>query len=130
MSLPLPFAHCQTHYLISLAALHSDRSLSELKANLQRHTASENCDEKAKSNDVNFEIWSKMPLLVGCNRLKAQRILLMIHHTVAFYASTTGKPTLYMYMAYSHTYIHLDIFAYKNHFSAILKMQCYGLRDL
>lgn len=50
LSLPLHFAHCQAHYLISLATLHYDRILSELKANLRRHTALENCDEKKKPN--------------------------------------------------------------------------------
>lgn len=80
-SLPLHFAQCQAHYFISLVVLHYDRSISELKANLQRHIASQNCDEKSKSNDINFEICSKMLLVVGCNPLKAQRIPHIIYHT-------------------------------------------------
>lgn len=51
LTLPLHFAHCQAHYLISLAAFHCDISLSELKANLERHTGSEICDGK-KSNQM------------------------------------------------------------------------------
>lgn len=55
LSLPLHFAHCQAHYFISLAALHYDRILSELKANLQKHAASENCDEKTPNQKISVQ---------------------------------------------------------------------------
>lgn len=63
-AITLHFANYQAHYLISLAAVLYDKSLSGLKANLQQHTASEICDEQVESNNVNFEIYSKM--LRGC----------------------------------------------------------------
>lgn len=49
VSLLFHFTHCQAYYLISLASLHYDISLSKLKANLQRHTTSENSQ---KSNQA------------------------------------------------------------------------------
>lgn len=64
---PLTHRLRRAHYIISLVVLHCDRGSSELKASLQKLIVSENCDEKVKSNNFRFEIWSQMVLLVGCN---------------------------------------------------------------
>lgn len=106
LSLPLHFLYSQAHYLISPAALHYDRSLSELKANLQRHTASENCDEKVKSN--NFLIWTQMLLVVRWNQPKAQKILLIIHHTnnTILHHYTLETHTVYAYCTFTHIHTH------------------------
>lgn len=67
LSLPLHFAHCQAHYLISLATLHYDRILTELKANLQWHAALENCDEKKKKSQIKrYQFRNMVKDAAGC----------------------------------------------------------------
>lgn len=122
LTLPLHFAHCQAHYLISLAALHYDISLSELKANLQRHTASENCDEKVKSNDINSEIRSKRLLVVGRNQPKGQRIVLIIHQTDSHFTSQHPGNPYCMCTQHIHrlTHLHIEAISLLSHRCSIL----------
>lgn len=85
---------------------------------------------KKATQTINIEICSKMLPVVGCNSLEAQRILLIIHHTdhiLRLNALETHTADAYTLHTYTYTQ---RIFSQRNHFSAILKMQYYGLRDL
>lgn len=109
LPLPLHFAYCQTHYLISLITFHHDRSLSELKANLQRHAALENCGWKSqiKRYSINFEIWTKIPVVVGCNRQEPKGFCLQyITQILSHILHLRTMETLYIHAAYSHTRVH------------------------